>query len=162
MTVDQPMPVRPYNRRMAGRIARRAGIDETGVAVSFGFNSWVAMLILGLLADLPVPYVGLLVTLVGFTWHRIVLVTETNVYVMKDWPFHYPGRVLAQYKREPGVTVLGHAHGNGLVRFLLRGQLKFTDGVTVYHGFIFIKRSQYIQSEANRSPDPQSSTASAW
>jgi hypothetical protein len=153
MTDAEPVKVRPYNQRMAGRIARRAGIDETGVAVSFGFNSWVAMLILGLIEDLPIPYLGLIVSIVGFAWHRIVLVTETSVYVMRDWPFHYPGKVIARYDRGPGVTVLGSGSANGLVHFLLRGQLQFHDGVTVYHGFIFIKRSMYIQAEANQAPD---------
>jgi hypothetical protein len=147
------MKVRPYNQRMATRIAKRAGLNEPGVAVSFGFSSWLALLILGLFEDLPVPYVGLLVSLVSFAWHRIVLVTDTTVYVMRDWPFHYPGRIIGQYNREPGVTTLGTAHGNGLVRFLLRGQLQFHDGLSVYHSFWFIKRSQYIQAEANSSAE---------
>lgn len=162
MTDEPRIQVRPYNQRMAARIARRARLDETAVAVSFGFNTWVAMLILGLLSDLPLPYVGLIVSIVGFAWHRIVLVTETDVYVMRDWPFHYPGKVIAHYKREPGLTILGSTHANGLVRFLLRGQLRFRDGGTVYHSFVFIKRSQYIQSEANVSPDPRSAARSAW
>ena len=162
MTTQQPPQVRGYNRRMAGRIARRAGVDQTGVAVSFGFNSWPVMLVLGLLSDIPLPYVGLIVSLVGFAWHRIVLVTETDVYVMKDWPFHFPGRVIAQYKRGPGLTTLGRPHSNGLVRFLLRGELRFNDGVSVFHSFIFIRRSQYIQTEANVAPGTDSGTASSW
>jgi hypothetical protein len=143
------MKVRRYNQRMASRIAKRAGLNEPGVAVSFGFNSWVALLILGLFEDLPLPYVGLIVSIVAFAWHRIVLVTETNVYVMRDWPFHYPGKIIGQYTRGPGVTTLGATHRSGLVRFLLRGQLQFQDGLSVYHSFWFIKRSQYIQAEAN-------------
>ena len=35
------------------------------------------------------------------------------------------------------------------MRFIRRGQLTFDDGTIVYHGFIFIRRAQYIAQEAN-------------
>jgi len=147
--------VRPYNERMAKRIARRAKVNEGGVAVAFTFNNLATMIVLGVIEDVAeyIPAVGALVVLalsvLGFWFHRIVLVTDENVYVFRDWPFHIPGKLLMQAQRGPGVVQLGAPDASGFMRFIRRGQLTFQDGTVVYHGFIWIKRVQYIAQEAN-------------
>lgn len=153
--ITREITIRPYNQRMAKRIARRAHVDEDGVAVAFTFNNLATMLILGAIEDVAgyIPVVGGLVELafgiVGFYFHRIVLVTEQNVYVFRDWPFHYPGKLLMKADRGSGVVQLGAPDASGLMRFIRRGQLTFQDGTVVYHSFVFIKRVQYIAQEAN-------------
>jgi hypothetical protein len=148
--------VRPYNQRMAKRVARRAHVgDEGGVAVAFTFNNLATMLVFGVIEDAVrfVPVVGelaeLAIGVLGFYFHRIVLVTEKNVYVFRDWPFHYPGKLLMKHERGPGVVRLGAPDASGFMRFIRRGQLTFEDGTIVYHGFFWIRRVQYVAQEAN-------------
>jgi hypothetical protein len=153
---DRRYSVRRYNQRMAKRIARRAKVSgEDAVAVAFTFNNLATMVTLGVIVDIAkfVPIVGsyldLAISILGFYFHRIVLVTEQNVYVYRDWPFHFPGKQLMKHKRGPGLVELGSPSSNGFMRFIRRGQLNFQDGTVVYHGFIFIRRAQYIAQEAN-------------
>jgi len=148
--------VRPYNQRMAKRVARRAHVDGEGaVAVAFTFNNLATSVILGAIVDIAkfVPiigsYVDLAVSIVAFYFHRIVLVTDQNVYVFRDWPFHIPGKLLMKHQRGPGVVQLGAPAASSFMRFIRRGQLTFQDGTIVYHSFIFIRRAQYIAQEAN-------------
>ncbi len=150
--------VRPYNRRMAKRVARRADVDGEGaVAVAFAFNNLATAVILGVIVDIvkfvPVvgSYIDLAVSILAFYFHRIVLVTEQNVYVFRDWPFHFPGKLLMKEQRGPGVVQLGapSASSSAFMRFIRRGQLTFEDGTIVYHSFIFIRRAQYMAQEAN-------------
>ena len=153
---DRQYSVRPYNQRMAKRVARRAHVDDEGaVAVAFCFNNLATMLTLGVVTDIVkyVPIVGAYIDLglsiLGFSFHRIVLVTDQNVYVFRDWPFHFPGRRLMADQRRPGVVRLGESTSSSFMRFIRRGQLTFKDGTVVYHGFIFIRRAQYVAQEAN-------------
>ena len=149
--------VRPYNQRMARRVARRAHVDGEGaVAVAFTFNNLATTVILGGIVDIVkfVPiigsYVDLAISVLAFYFHRIVLVTDQNVYVFRDWPFHFPGKLLMKHPRGPGVVQLGApTPTSGFMRFIRRGQLTFRGGTIVYHSFIFIRRAQYIAQEAN-------------
>jgi hypothetical protein len=148
--------VRPYNQRMAKRVARRARLDrEDAVAVAFTFNNLATMLTVGLIEDVIkfVPVIGssvdLALSIVGFYFHRIVLVTDQHVYVFRDWPFHFPGKQLMVRKRGPGVVQLGAPAASPFMRFVRRGQLTFQGGEIVYHSVIFIRRAQYIAQEAN-------------
>jgi hypothetical protein len=155
-TAARQYTVRPYNQRMAKRVARRAHVDGEGaVAVAFTFNNLATMILLGLIEDavrfVPVigPVVELALSTLGFYFHRIVLVTDENVYVFRDWPFHYPGKLLLKAERGPGVVQLGAPASSSFMRFIRRGQLTFQDGTIVYHTVIFIRRVQYITQEAN-------------
>jgi len=148
--------VRAYNQRMAKRVARRAHVDGEGaVAVAFTFNNLATSIILGTIVDIvkfvPVigSYVDLAVSILAFYFHRIVLVTDQNVYVFRDWPFHFPGKLLVKHQRGPGVVQLGAPAASAFMRFIRRGQLTFQDGTIVYHSIIFIRRAQYIAQEAN-------------
>lgn len=151
--------VRPYNQRMARRISKRAHLNEQGVAVAFTFNNLLTMLLIGTLEDVArlIPSVGdlieLAISIFTFYFHRIVLVTDQNVYVYRDRPFHIPGQLLASYSRHPGVVLLGGKSQSLWSRLIRRGQLTFEDGFVVYHGIIWIRRVQYIEQEANISPD---------
>lgn len=152
----RPYTVRPYNQRMARRMARRAHVqDEGAAAVAFTFNNLATTVILGVIVDLTkfVPviggYVDVAISIVAFYFHRIVLVTDENVYVFRDWPFHFPGKLLMKHQRGPGVVKLGSPASSPFMRFIRRGQLTFQDGTIVYHGFIFIRRAQYVVQEAN-------------
>jgi hypothetical protein len=144
---------------MAHRITRRAHLNEQGVAVAFTYNNLLTMLIVGTLEDVLqlIPSVGdlieLAISLFTFYFHRIVLVTDQNVYVYRDWPFHIPGKLLASYGRRPGVVRLGGKPHSAWSRFIRRGQLTFEDGFVVYHGVIWIRRARYIEQEANISPE---------
>ena len=151
--------VRRYNQRMARRIARRAHVEgEDAVAVAFTFNNLATMIILGVIEDAAkfIPLIGsfadLAFSILGFYFHRIVLVTDQNVYVFRDWPFHYPGKLLMKRQRNPGVVQLGVPTASPFMRFIRRGQLTFQDGTIVYHTVIFIRRAQYIAQEANLPP----------
>jgi hypothetical protein len=151
--------VRPYNQRMARRVARRAHVDGEGaVAVAFTFNNLATSLILGAVVDVvkwvPVigSYVDLAISILAFYFHRIVLVTDQNVYVFRDWPFHIPGKLLMKQRRGPGVVQLGAPASGAFMRFIRRGQLNFQDGTVVYHSVIFIRRARYIAQEANLLP----------
>jgi hypothetical protein len=147
--------VRRYNQRMARRVARRAHLDEQGVAVCFAFNNLLTSLLIGVVEDVAryVPTIGgaieLAISILTFYFHRIVLVTDQNVYVYRDWPFHIPGKQLAAYPRHSGLVKLGSPNPGGFSRFVRRGQLTFEDGVVVYHGILWIRRAQYIVQEGN-------------
>lgn len=149
------LPVRKYNQRMAQRMARRAQVGEQGVAVCFAYNNLVTTLVIGVVEDAArfVPTVGglieLAISILTFYFHRIVLVTDRNVYVYRDWPFHIPGKQLAAYSRHPGVVKLGGPNPGRFSRFIRRGQLTFEDGHIVYHGILWIRRAKYIEQEAN-------------
>ena len=154
--VARQYTVRPYNQRMARRVARRAHVEGEGaVAVAFTFNNLITTVILGAVVDIVkfVPivggYVDLAISVLAFYFHRIVLVTDENVYVFRDWPFHIPGRLLMKQQRGAGVVTLGAPASNAFMRFIRRGQLTFRDGTVVYHSCVFIRRAQYIAQEAN-------------
>ncbi len=118
-------------RRMAARYARRAKISgEEAVTISFGFSSlWIAILA-GILEELP--YVGILVALLFFHFHRTVLVTDQNVYVYRDLPFHQPGARLAQYPLGQGTVTR------------VRGKLTFADGQVVWHSPLLAWRVRQV------------------
>jgi hypothetical protein len=148
-------PVRKYNQRMAQRVARRAHINEQGVAVCFAFNNLLTSLLIGVVEDIAryIPSVGdaieMVISILTFYFHRIVLVTDQNVYVYRDWPFHFPGKRLAAYPRHAGLVKLGSPNPGGFSRFIRRGQLTFEDGHVVYHGILWIRRARYIVQEGN-------------
>lgn len=149
-------PVRPYNQRMATRVARRARVDgEAGVAVAFTYNNLATMVILGVIEDIlrfvPIlgSYVELAFSILAFYFHRIVLVTDQNVYVFRDWPFHFPGKLIMTHRRGPGVVRIGEPTASSFMRIIRRGQLTFVDGTIVYHSLIYIRRARYIAQEAN-------------
>lgn len=152
---DSGLPVRRYNQRMAQRMARRAHVNEQGVAVCFAYNNLLTTVVIGVVEDVArfVPAVGslieLAISILTFYFHRIVLVTDRNVYVYRDWPFHFPGKQLAAYTRHAGVVKLGSPNPGGFSRFIRRGQLTFEDGHVVYHGILWIRRARYIAQEAN-------------
>src|ERR1700734_1634935 len=118
------LPVRRYNQRMAQRVARRAKVNEQGVAVCFAYNNLLTSLLIGVGEDVVrfVPTVGdlieLAISVLTFYFHRIVLVTDQNVYVYRDWPFHIPGKLLASYPRHAGVVHLGGDPQSAGARFL--------------------------------------------
>jgi hypothetical protein len=149
------LPVRRYNQRMAQRMARRAHLNEQGIAVCFAYNNLLTTVVIGGIEDIAqyIPTLGglieMAISILTFYFHRIVLVTDQNVYVFRDWPFHFPGKQLAAYSRHPGVVKLGSPNPGGFSRFIRRGQLTFDDGQVVYHGFIWIRRARYINQEAN-------------
>ncbi|MGH9017379.1 MAG: hypothetical protein ACRDY1_06500 [Acidimicrobiales bacterium] len=149
------LPVRRYNQRMAQRVARRAHVNDQGVAVCFAYNNLLTTVLIGVVEDLIrfVPTIGPLIetaiSILTFYFHRIVLVTEHSVYVYRDWPFHYPGKQLAAYPRHPGVVKLGSPNTAGFSKFIRRGQLTFEDGQVVYHSILWIRRAKYIVQEGN-------------
>lgn len=136
-------------------MARRAHVGEQGVAVCFAYNNLVTTLVIGVIEDVVrfVPTVGglieLVISVLTFYFHRIVLVTNQNVYVYRDWPFHIPGKRLATYSRHAGVVRLGSPNPGSFSRFIRRGQLTFEDGHVVYHSILWIRRAKYIAQEAN-------------
>src|SRR3984957_13876540 len=144
------LSVRKYNQRMAKRVARRAHVNEQGVAVCFAYNNLLTSLLIGVVEDVArlVPSVGssieLVISILTFYFHRIVLVTDQNVYVYRDWPFHFPGKQLAAYSRHPGLVSIGSPNAGSFSRFIRRGQLNFEDGLVVYHSIIWIRRARYI------------------
>src|SRR5580692_5819574 len=108
-------------KRMAVRYARRAKISgEEAVTISFGFSSLAIAILAGVLEELP--YVGLLIALLFFHFHRTVLVTDQHVYVYRDLPFHQPGAQLGKYPLGPDTVTR------------VRGKLTFSDGQVVWHG----------------------------
>jgi hypothetical protein len=148
-------PVRKYNQRMAQRVARRAHVNEQGVAVCFAYNNLLTSLLIGMVEDVArfLPTVGslidLAISLLTFYFHRIVLVTDQNVYVYRDWPLHIPGKQLAAYPRQAGLVKLGSPNTGGFSRFIRRGQLNFEDGRVVYHGILWIRRAKYVVQTGN-------------
>src|SRR3984957_13484641 len=141
------LPVRKYNQRMAQRVARRAHVNEQGVAVCFAYNNLSTSLMIGVVEDVAryVPTIGavveLAISVLTFYFHRIVLVTDQNVYVYRDWPFPFPGKQLAAYSRHPGLVSIGSPNAGSFSRFIRRGQLNFEDGLVVYHSIIWIRRA---------------------
>ena len=158
-TTDGPnsfsLPVRQYNVRMAKRMARRAHLNEQGEAVCFAYNNLLTTVLIGTVEDVVryVPSVGglleMAISILTFYFHRIVLVTDQNVYVYRDWPFHFPGKQLAAYARHAGVVKLGSPNPGSFSRLIRRGQLTFEDGHVVYHSVLWIRRAKYIAQEAN-------------
>ena len=57
------LPVRKYNQRMAQRMAKRAHVNEQGVAVCFAYNNLLTTLLIGVVEDVArfVPTVGSLI-----------------------------------------------------------------------------------------------------
>ncbi len=152
---------------MAQRVAKRAHLDEQGVAVCFAYNSLLASVLIGVFEDAArlIPTVGdlieLAIGLLTFYFHRIVLVTEHHVYVYRDWPFHIPGKRLAAYSRHPGVVTLGSPRPGAFSMFIRRGQLNFEDGHVVYHGILWTRRARYIAQQGNNPAGwPQSTPSS--
>ena len=149
------LSVRKYNQRMAQRMARRARVNEQGVAVCFAYNNLLTTVLIGVVEDVAqyVPTFGslieLAISILTFYFHRIVLVTDQNVYVFRDWPLHIPGEQLAAYSRHAGVVKLGSPNTGGFSRFIRRGQLTFEDGRVVYHSILWIRRARYIVLEGN-------------
>jgi len=136
-------------------MARRAHIDEDGVAVCFAYNNLATCVLIGVVEDVVryIPSIGELlemaISTLTFYFHRIVLVTEHNVYVYRDWPFHFPGKRLAAYTRHAGLVKLGSPNPGGFSGFIRRGQLTFEDGHVVYHGILWIRRAKYIAQMGN-------------
>jgi hypothetical protein len=159
-TAAQPrqLSVTRYNQRMANRVGRRAHLDEPAVAVAFTFNNLLTLCLFGVIEDVArvIPTVGglleLAVSLVSFYFHRIVIVTDAHIYVYRDWPLHFPGNRLAQYDRGPGAVRIGSDRQSWFSHLIRRGQLTFQDGTVVYHGFLWIRRAQYIAQEGNLPP----------
>lgn len=130
-------------KRMAKRYVRRAKISgEEGVTISFGFSSLKIAIIAGVLEELP--YVGILMALLFFHFHRTVLVTDQHVYVYRDLPFHQPGQRLGEYPL--GLDTLTR----------LRGKLTFSDGQVVWHSPLFAWRvrqvAEAVQAEGATFP----------
>jgi hypothetical protein len=113
------------------RYVRRAKISgEDAVTISFGFSSLAIAILAGVLEEFP--YVGLLIAVLFFRFHRTVLVTDRHVYVYRDLPFHQPGAQLGKYPlgRETVTRV--------------RGKLTFSDGQVVWHAPIFAWRVRQV------------------
>ena len=152
---DAGPPVRKYNQRMAQRMAKRAKVNEQGVAVCFAYNNLLTSVLIGVVEDVVrfIPTVGDLlewaISLLTFYFHRIVLVTDQNVYVYRDLPFHIPGKQLAAYPRHAGLVTLGSPNPGGFSRFIRRGQLNFEDGHVVFHTILWIRRAKYIVQMGN-------------
>jgi hypothetical protein len=126
-------------KRMAGRYARRAKISgEEPVTIAFGFSSLAIAVVAGLLE--LVPYVGILLGLLFFHFHRTVLVTDRRVYVYRDLPFHQPGARLGEYPLGPDTVAR------------VRGKLTFSDGQVVWHSPLFAWRVRQV-AEAVQSTD---------
>jgi hypothetical protein len=144
---------------MARRITKRAHLNDQGVAVAFTYNNLLTTLLIGTIEDVAryIPSIGeileLAISVLTFYFHRIVLVTEKNTYIYRDLPFHIPGKLLASYSRHPGLVSLGGSPQSAWSRLIRRGQLTFEDGFVVYHGILWIRRAQYIEQEANISPE---------
>jgi hypothetical protein len=123
---------------MAGRIAKRAGINEEGRTVAFSYSSGWAALLFGVGEELvsDIPFLPLLLTIISFHWHRIILVTDQRVYLFQAKLFHQPGAVLGVY---------GHGRGS-MTR--VRGKLTFPDGQVAYHVPIFAWRMRAVAEAA--------------
>jgi hypothetical protein len=134
---QRSIEVRPYNARMAKRMAKRAKLPENAIAVAFtSFGDLIEMAI----------------SLASFYWHRVVLVTDRHVYIYRDLPFHRPGKQLNVFERGPGLVAIGSPKTGWWSKFIRRGQLTFSDGTVVYHGILWIKRARYVAQEGNIAP----------
>lgn len=155
---QRSIEVRPYNARMAKRMAKRAKLPEDGVAIAFTFNNLFTMVVFGIVEEVAklIPSVGdfveLAISLASFYWHRVVLVTDRHVYIYRDLPFHRPGKQLGVFERGPGLVAIGSPKGGWWSNFIRRGQLTFRDGTVVYHGILWIKRARYVAQEGNLPP----------
>lgn len=132
-------------KRMAGRMAKRAGIQgEEGVAVCFGYRSMAAALCIGALESLAerIPFLPLIITLATWPMHRIALVTDQHAYIFKSRPFHRPGEKLGEYPIAPGTV----SRGSG---FLAGGKLTFSDGQVLWHSIAFRWRVRAVEEAAN-------------
>ena len=136
-------------------MVKRAHLNEQGVAVCFAYNNLLTTVLIGTVEDVVryVPTVGdlieLAISVLTFYFHRIVLVTDQNVYVYRDLPFHLPGKQLAAYSRHAGLVKLGSANPGVFSRIIRRGELTFEDGHVVYHSILWIRRAKYIVQEGN-------------
>jgi hypothetical protein len=152
---QRSIKVRPYNARMAKRMAKRAELREDAVAVAFTFNNLFTMVVFGIVVDIAkfIPSVGDLIEfaigLASFYWHRVVLVTDRHVYIYRDLPFHRPGKQFNVFERGPGLVAIGSPKTGWWSKFIRRGQLTFSDGTVVYHGILWIKRARYVAQEGN-------------
>ncbi|MHB1537781.1 MAG: hypothetical protein ACYCUM_08365 [Solirubrobacteraceae bacterium] len=118
-------------RRMARRYTRRAKLaGEEGVTIAFGYSSLMAAVIGGVLEELP--YVGIVLALLFFRFHRTVLVTDRRVYVFRDLPFHRPGARLGEYPLGPDTVTR------------VRGKLTFPDGQVAWHSPLFAWRVRQV------------------
>jgi hypothetical protein len=118
-------------KRMAGRYVRRTDIQgEEGVTIAFGFSSIAMAILAGVLEE--IPFVGIVVALAFFHFHRTVLVTNQHVYVYRDLPFHQPGKQLGKYDLGPGTVTRK------------RGKLTFPDGQIVWHSPLFAWRIKQV------------------
>jgi hypothetical protein len=157
---QRSITVRPYNVRMANRMAKRAKLPENAVAVAFTFNNLVTLLVFGLVEEIAgvIPSIGSLIemgiSLVSFYWHRVVLVTDSHVYIYRDLPFHRPGKQLHVFDRGPGLVAIGSPKTGWWSKFIRRGQLTFSDGTVVYHGVLWIQRARYVAQEGNIPAGP--------
>ena len=123
-------------QRMAKRMVKRAGLQgEEGVFGSFGFSSLPAAIIIGLLIE--VPYIGDILSILAFGFHRIVLVTDEHTYLLRARPFHRPGKMLGTYGVGPGTVQR------------VRGKLTFADGQVVWHSPLFKRRAKWVAEAAN-------------
>lgn len=121
---------------MAARMVKRAGLaDEQGVTMSFGFSSLAAAMIVGVLDELPL--IGLFMTFLTFSVHRIVLVTDKQTYLFRGRPFHRPGEVLGTYPLGTGAVTR------------VRGKLTFPDGQVAWHSPLFSWRAAAVEEAAN-------------
>jgi hypothetical protein len=141
---------------MARRVARRARLDEHAVTVAFTYNNLLTMVCFGVAEEVArfIPVFGgladIALSLLSFYFHRIVIVTDENVYVYRDLPFHFPGQRLSAYRRGPGIVRLGSPHSESAIsRFIRRGQLTFHDGTVAYHQVLWIRRAKYVEQEGN-------------
>ena len=155
---QRTITVRPYNTRMAKRMAKRAKLPENAVAVAFTFNNLFTMVVFGIVEDIArlIPTAGdlieMAISLASFYWHRVVLVTDRHVYIYRDLPFHRPGKQLNVFERGPGLVAIGSPKTGWWSKFIRRGQLTFSDGTVVYHGILWIKRARYVAQEGNILP----------
>lgn len=108
------------------------------MTISFGFSSLAVAVIAGVLEELP--YIGFVIALLFFYFHRTVLVTDQHVYVFRDLPFHRPGDRLGQYPLGPDTVTR------------VRGKLTFSDGRVVWHSPLFAWRVRQV-AEAVQSAD---------
>ena len=87
-------------------------------------------IVAGLIEELP--YVGFVVALLLFHFHRTVLVTDRHVYIYRDLPFHQPGAQLGKYPLGPETVTR------------VRGKLTFSDGQVVWHSPLFAWRVKQV------------------
>jgi hypothetical protein len=118
-------------KKMAGRYVRRTDIEgEDGVTIAFGFSSLGIAIVAGILEELP--YVGFVLGILFFHFHRTVLVTDQHAYIYRDLPFHRPGEQLGKYPLGPETVTR------------VRGKLTFPDGQKAWHSPLFAWRVRQV------------------